>query len=230
MKHILNDKRILRFGVSGNDYQDYLMAEQFVIDVRGYNQQEHTDIKATFDDLQELKLAKLPYSKIVLHVIIPIKTGDEVFSFFIHQSDEKMLRFIFLSDNEIMSLDKRKALNNPVEKEKHGVQINNFVAKLIVFLATRNIIKKHHDVKKSQRSMNDKSHKRGSGGYTIIRRPEAHEISEGDGTGNKKRPHFRRGHIRRLHPEDKTKWIWVSPCFINVEPEVQRIAYLTQAA
>jgi hypothetical protein len=116
--------------------------------------------------------------------------------------------------------------SSPEAAHQERLFVSHIATSFLVMLATRGIVKERHEIKKSQQLTDNKPHKKGSGGYTIIRTPEAHEI-EG-GTHASPRPHFRRGHIRKLDPEDKTRWIWVSSCFVNGEPEVARKSYLVR--
>lgn len=222
-KNTLEDKRILRFGVPDCLYKDYLLAEQFVVDIDFFRDDKMIgEISATYDDLVELGLDKPPFEKYVVHAV----SDGLVISSFV--------------DRPIQISEERNGIY-PLYEEQHYEKIKNGInderdqlykdcailasVGLVVFLATNNVNKERHIIKTSQDSKNGIPHKKGSGGYTILSAPV-----RGDGSGchagTTVRPHFRRGHIRRLNPLDKSRWVWVSPCFIHGEPETQRVAYI----
>lgn len=226
LKRICEDKRIRCLGVWDEDYQDYLRSESFALDMRGYTKKEWSDVKATYLDLELLKINNPPCEKMILHAIVKDENGVQ-----------RIISFFLLGSNKFDQIFENKELfdehTDRRENEKgYDSRFLNYAAityeRFIVLLATRGIEKHHTPLSSRKRSLlRGEIHKKGTGGYTIIQRPG---IST-DGQGNvpplyKVRPHFRRGHIRKFHSEDKTKWVWVSPCFINGEPEVQRKAYL----
>ena len=233
LKQILEDKRIRRFGVPEFDYQNYLMAEQFVVDMRPMSEYEtRKQISETYDALAEMSLDCPPCENFLIHTIEEDSLGKTAivsYYFTINDLNGKSkltgnIRNIVLLFESEQSLSfahsKTQEIKNVLTERSHWAMIQ-----LIVMLATTGTIKEKHDPKPSHLLSGGKPHKKGSGGYTIIRSPEAHELA-GGGSGRTVRPHFRRGHIRKLDPLDKTRWVWVSPCFIHGEPEVQRKAYL----
>ena len=234
LKQILEDKRIRRFGVPDEEYQNYLMAEQFVVDMRNITPEEKEDALETLRDMNDFGLYKGPCEKYILHFIHKVrlvgtlKEMDKIISIYIVQAvNMKEFQYYTIHDSYSEYLNMQIMCENNDEAESSISVASSWAnAMLILMLATRNIIKEKHENKKSQQPVNGKPHKKGSGGYTLLRPPEAHEIKDGTGTHASPRPHFRRGHIRKLHQEDKTQWIFVSPCFVNGEPEVARKAYL----
>lgn len=234
LKKVLEDKRIRHWGISGAKdlYQDYLMAEQFVLDMRNMSADDNLSVIETYKDLQEIKLDKLPYENIVVHAFesfgkdmnwIDIPKYDGIVTVFYHKNKV----FMLFEDPKALIQAVELTTSDPEAKKEFDGIVKLIKIKLIVMLATKNIIKEYHEARKNPYRLTGEPHKRGSGGYTIIRPPEAYEI-EG-GTHASPRPHLRRGHIRKLHPEDKTQWIWVSPCFVNGAPTEQRISYLTNS-
>ena len=236
LKQVLEDKRLRRFGVPKNEYANYLMAEQFVVDCRDLSDEELDDIHATYDDLAEMGLTLPPYPNIVFHVIWRFKRDghpdkDNIISLYqTHNmktgAQEEIRSFALSGEPFLNSEGNADESEDGFEIDQAGHWLEDSRIKLLVMLATKNIIKDKHEVKHSQKAISGFPHKKGSGGYTIIRTPETHEIEGGASTGKHTRPHFRRGHIRRLDPNDKMRWIMVSPCFVNGEPEVARKAYL----
>ena len=227
LKRILEDKRIKSFGVPEEHHKDYLSAEQFFLDTRGLDREEIDDIHATYGDLALLNLNLLPVNNLVLHVLYEAVAGPNILTMFSPRANEgvianeKSLCYLLCENSEEM-----KALEDIFKEDSnHERFARHCFEQLIVMLATKGAIKEKHEIRKSQKGLEANPHKKGSGGYTIVRPPRAYELSD-NLTGRTVRPHFRRGHIRKLHPEDKTKWIWVSSCFIHGEPEVQRTAYL----
>jgi hypothetical protein len=238
LKQILEDKRILRYGVPDAEYQNYLKAEQFVVDMRNMTEPELDDIEKTFNDLSAMGLSSPPYDNFVIHTINQYQgkyydvvrdyTGSDIqiLTFYVYRgcllNDQRNILALFPSEENYRTAlavhEKLKAF--------YSMKSHESLAKLIVMLATRNIVKERKEPKASQAPVNGKPHKKGSGGYTLLRPPEAHEVGDGTGTHASPRPHFRRGHIRKLHPEEKARWIFVAPCFVNGEPEVMRKAYL----
>lgn len=231
LQQILADKRVRRFGVPDNEYEHYLRAETFVIDWRKI---DFSEVLETYKSLQEMNLDKPPYERFVLHVITKFRYDanenlipeyDGIVSFY---------RFVDIKPRWAWLCEYKETLLQRIEIVKHdpGAQksfdeiASSARCALYVALITKNIIKERHAARKAQQPINGNPHKKGSGGYTIIRPPEAHEIDGYKSTGKPVRPHFRRGHIRKLDQSDASKWIWVSPCFVNGEPEIQRKAYL----
>ena len=218
---------------------DYLLAEQFVLDLRNITSDDAFELDKTYDDLEAMGLAKLPYDKVVVHTLSKTENkkdpklegnySEAILSWFLYPDpdDENKARSNCLFSSKEQLINTLKEFN---DDESFRTNTRNYLRtvkrSLITMLATKNAIKERHDAKQSQQAVDGKPHKKGSGGYTIIRPPESHEV-EG-GTHGSPRPHLRRGHIRKLHPEDKTRWVWVSPCFVNGEPEVARKAYLLQ--
>lgn len=237
LRRILEDKRIKKYGVEDHQYEDYLMAEQFALDLRNLSDDDIVALESTYADLEELNLDKLPYEKIVIHVLSEASDPDIlgskkeiIISYFFQEEKNKLADYSIIFDSEetmrrTVEIYKK---HDPAKKKLGGI-FRTVKLSLIVMLATRNAIKEYHEARKPPNRLTGKSHKRGSGGYTIIRCPEYNEIEGGEGSGTKKRPHLRRGHIRKLHPTEKTKWIWVAPCFVNGEPEVRRTSYLVDA-
>lgn len=229
LKQILDDKRIRRFGVPKEEYQNYLMAEQFVVDLRGCDDKSIKEMENSFLDFREYGLTLPPCQRFVLHSIVPSydKKSSCIASYFCYfNGDEGTFDPIFENEKYYVNF-KQQLLSHPSLSRYLGEACGIAYEYLIVMLSTLGVIKERHEIKKSQLPANNKPHKKGSGGYTIIRPPEAHEIKGGSHASP--RPHFRRGHIRKLHPEDKTRWIFVSPCFVNGEPEVVRKSYLVAA-
>jgi hypothetical protein len=233
LKKILEDKRLCRFGVPANEYEEFLKAEQFVVDLRGFSEEEKNQVIDTYNDLVEMGLDKLPYEKCVIHSLrrilhndgVPIdKPYDLVQSYYFFKEGVGGVCALFPDQQELLD-----TLHNCKTEPRFIKEIQSLIVitkmNLVVSLATRNIIKERHEPRKPINRLTGLAHKRGSGGYTLIRPPESHEI-EGGHSGIKVRPHFRRGHIRKLDPDDRARWIWVSPCFINGEPEIARKAYL----
>lgn len=210
------------------DRKDYLCAESFVIDIRPYGDKEWQDMQATMADLKLLALDKAPCEKLVLHAIVRDEEDVErVVSYFVYEG--AMYDKLFENPN-FSSRWHKKYDTDPMFKDRVEGFAYICYAILLVLLATRSIQKERREVPYRRLITNaTKPHKKGTGGYTIVRAP-THKENGGAETGEHKRPHFRRGHIRKLHPTDKTNWIWVSPCFINGEPEVQRKAYLIKSA
>lgn len=232
LKQILEDKRIKRFGVPKELMQQYLSAEQFVIDVRTsipnsifFSEKDTRAIADTAQELFDIGLYKTPLDIFVVHEITENHAKEQfILSFlFVGNGKDDSYESYFLSETQkgIELMQGKEAKEEFIREGMWGLQA------LIVLLNTTGTIKEKRETKKSREPIKGRAHKKGSGGYTIIRPPEAHEL-EGCQTGNKVRPHFRRGHIRKLDPENKTKWIWVSPCFIHGEPETARKAYLVQ--
>ena len=233
LKRILEDKRVRGYGIPTELYQIYLSCEQFVINASDYTLDDHKNIVKTFNDMKELELHFPPYNDFVLHIIAPyVVIGRTIVSIFYHgthaqNTQSTPINFFLLSESE----KEVETLHLMLEKEVFSKELNSiagvFLTKFVVTLATRNIVKEHHECKKSQQPHKGRPHKKGSSGYTILCAPEAHEVGDGTKIGGwHPRPHFRRGHIRKLHPEDKTRWVWVSPCFVNGEPETARKSYL----
>jgi hypothetical protein len=223
LKQILEDKRILGVSVCDAEKSNFLRAEQFVLDVRPVTIEEYGDISKTFKDLRELSLDKGPYDRYVLHHISQADLSKDVMviSYYIDETKE-LIECSILSD----SMEKFNHLKN-LQNQEISFAFSRSI--LITMLATRGVIKERREMPKSREGIDSKPHKKGTGAYTILRAPRANEHdndNESVLTGSKKRPHFRRGHIRKFHPDDKTRWVWVSPCFINAEPEIQRKAYL----
>lgn len=224
LKRIIEDKRIKGRRLSKELYNDYLNAEQFILDCRSLTDQEINDMSATMKDLAFLGLDKPPCINYVLHSIVQINNNPKIISVYIHNGEYKYL-IAELYEAELL-MDQFIKYGDNVSKIANTTGVLADM-QLIVMLATKGCIKEYHECKKSQCTINGKPHKKGSGGYTIIRPPEANEISMNH-LGYSIRPHFRRGHIRRLDPLDKTKWIWVSPCFIHGETKTNRKAYLVK--
>ena len=228
LKQILEDKRIRKFGLPKDEYNNYLMAEQFVVDMRPISEYEtRKQMLETYDDLNELSLGSPPFDNFIIHTIEEDKSGKIVIiSYYFSKGnldgDMRNIILLFESDFAYQSAYQRhEELKDVLSERSRWAMVF-----LVVMLSTTGIIKNRIECKKSQMpSNNGWPHKKGSGGYTIIRAPEAHELTGGH-SGAIVRPHFRRGHIRKLHPEDKARWVWVRPCFIHGEPEVQRKAYL----
>jgi hypothetical protein len=233
LKHILEDKRIRRFGVPDEEYKKYLMAEQFVIDIRKFqheNPDYNQELFATIEDMRYFSIAKAPFDNFIIHAISKTEPagGDSVVLTFYYKVDEEdQAKGTFTQWPCFPSKQGLSYFLGNDDFIEQAKQISEYsYAALIVSLATKGAIKDRHECKRSQRAINGKPHKKGSAGYTIIRPPEPHELEGCIPDGSTKRPHFRRGHIRKLDPENRLKWIWVSPCFIHGEPEVQRKAYL----
>jgi hypothetical protein len=230
LKQIIDDKRIKRYGVWDEDYQDYLKAESFVIDMREYTEEEFEDIHKTYVDLETLNLHKGPCEKYVLHAIVKDVGGVErIVSYFFLRENE----FDVLFDNDREEKEHSNVFDKNEKYKENTVGYATLVRnRFIVLLATNFIEKNRYEASKNRIIENEeKAHKKGSGACTIIQIPG---ISSGGG-GNvppmfTMRPHFRRGHIRKFHPEDRTRWVWVSPCFIHAEPEIRRKAYLVRDA
>lgn len=221
LKQVLEDKRIRRFGVPEAERENYLRGESFVVDC-GLTDDEVDDVKETYKDLHELGLAASPCPYFVLHMVSRAE-------FWAKGKGPDILHSMYVCGENIYHLAESESewryLNNRLIKNNNFFISN--IQNLIVLLATRGI-EKNRKAPPTNRMMTaeNKAHKKGCGGYTIIRRPITIATSpEGDAAFTK-RPHFRRGHIRKYHPDDKTRWTWVSPCFINGEPEIQRKAYL----
>lgn len=246
LKQILEDKRIRRFGVPRDEYDEYLNAEQFVVDCRNYSIKEIEDIFTTYSDLKEMGLEEMPCTPIVIHslhdpddrdilssenlLFVPPKNEIKgIASFYM---SEKHGRYSYnLSESIEQDREISRVLSNKGSLECTSLAYHARLAEviLIVMLATRNVVKEHKECRTSQRADNTgKPHKKGSGGYTLVRTPEANETGSNDiyRTHGSPRPHFRRGHIRKIHPEDKTSWVFVSPCFVNGQPDDPRKAYL----
>ena len=217
LKQILEDKRIKRFGVPGEEYNNYLLAEQFVLDVRFETDEEIIGRNYTYNDLKELGLENPPYNNLIIHTL-----GNKgALTFYYYNGTfcacvENKEQAIKLNQNILFDGETKKNFNLLA-----AVNLQD----LVVMLATKNSIKQKHEPRLSQKPINGKPHKKGSGAYTLIRRPYEYELT-GETTGLKKRAHFRRGHIRKLHPTDKLKWVWVSPCFVNGETSIARTSYL----
>lgn len=245
LKRILEDKRIKNLGIPEELSERFLMAEQFVIDCRNLTLEDLKNMKETYDDLTEMGLNGMPYNDVIIHNISEFKGQTYVFSIF--SSDKKT--HLMLEDWKDLDLFEKilesgsgsfyeheekpsKQWADEMEREDIETALRSWAPcselQLVVMLATKNAVKDRHLVKKSQQPINGKPHKKGSGGYTIIRSPEPHEVGDKILSGWTVRPHFRRGHIRRLHPEDKTRWVFVSPCFVNGDPEISRKAYLVK--
>lgn len=227
LKQILEDKRIRRFGVPEAEFQNYLRAEQFVIDMRGYTNEDWTAASETYNDLRELNLDKPPCDQYVLHILVaPEGRSEAVWSQF-WRAKERV--YPMYQKQESLDEQLRRMRDPEIKKE-----ITEYLAlgheRFIVMLATRGVDKHKYEVPRSRKLLSDlgKAHKKGTGGYTIIRTPIDTHNESGE-TDSTKRPHFRRGHIRKYAPEDKTRWVWVQSCFVNGEPEVQRKAYLVAA-
>lgn len=224
LKQILEDKRIRRFGVPEAEYQNYLRAEQFVIDMRGYTEEEWKDVVLTYEDLKSLNLNAPPYESFVLHVVAPNQNMDErIFSVFSAREDAFFI--IYESENSLRA--HKKAIHDEKNyKQEVEDYLQLVMSRLIVLLATRGVDKSAHKMPSSRfMTAENGTHKKGVGGYTIIGRPHAVTSPDGDPC-RRIRAHFRRGHIRKYAPEDKTRWVYVQSCFVNGEPEVQRKAYL----
>lgn len=247
LKQILDDKRIRRFGVPDGLYNQYLLANQFVVDERALKTEELLDVLETFNHLDEYGLAKEPFDYFIIHAIRTLKNvketiavkenpeiakeldGKQIIDSTFWFREDGHLYFIILSETYEMQERMKEFRNNPKyheEAENDRAYNIGIMRKLIVFLATKGVIKDIHECKKSQQLVNGKPHKKGSGGYTIIRPPEPHELA--GGAHASPRPHFRRGHIRKIDPDDKTRWVFVQPCFVNGEPEISRKAYLVK--
>lgn len=229
LKRILSDKRIRRFGVAAERHNDYLMCEQFVIDLRDFTAEDIKEMDKTFLEMKEFGLASPPYDCFVIHAICKLPTWEHatIQSMFCFKQNGRLV-FDALFDNEREKSLFDQYCTDPEDKYNAQVAAGLFYEKLLVMLATRGAIRERHEVRRSQTSVGGKPHKRGSGGYTIIRPPEAHEIA--GGTHASPRPHLRRGHIRRYDPIDKTKWVWIEPCFVNGEQPERRQAYLVKTA
>lgn len=235
LKQILEDKRIRHFGVPKEDYDDYLKAEQFVVDLRDFGKKDAKELDLTYDALSEMGLDKLPYEKIVVHALARISNehGQDIdfgissyYFFGKRDASNNELAYYLFEDPYLLAISVERFNKDTNYQAACRNYVRTVKRSIVVMLATRNIVKERKESKSSQASINGKPHKKGSGGYTLLRPPEAHEVGDGTGTHASPRPHFRRGHIRKLHPEDKTRWVFVAPCFVNGEPAVQRKAYL----
>lgn len=229
LKSILADKRRRCFGVESSRYTDYLLCEQFVIDLSDIGPDDIEEMDKTFLEMKEFGLAVPPYDSFVIHAICKLPTWEHArieSMFCFKQNGGLVFDALFDSEREKALFD--RYCTDPEDKYNAQVAAGLFYEKLLVMLATRGAIRERHEVRRAQRSVKGKPHKRGSGGYTIIRPPEAHEIAGGNHASP--RPHLRRGHIRRYDPIDKTKWVWIEPCFVNGAQPERRQAYLVKTA
>lgn len=224
IKEILRDKRIRRFGVHEHEYQNYLNAEQFVLDMRDFTNDDDKELCETFIAMRDFGIYKPPYDRFVIHALCRANGVDLLSSaFFMVNNEGVFFNELFETEEAysafLFECQKDSRFTSAV---RHHCGILH--DKLIVMLNTRNIVKERHEPPKAQRMKGKSASKRGSGGYTVIRPPRADEMPGYDtGTHASPRPHLRRGHVRHLQNGGKT---WVQPCFVNGEPEERRIAYL----
>lgn len=233
LKEILADKRIRGWGVPEDEWQNYLMAETFVIDFRNVSLEETIQ---TYNGLVDMGLNNPPYERFVLHVIATftkdeddntVAPHDGIISFYRFTIDN-VPKWGWICDDEEKLRDRMKKCNEIKDVKNHFTNICN-TAKMVLYvmLATRNVVKEYHNPPKAQRGNTSAARKRGSGGYTIVRPPRADEMPNyvAGGVHASPRPHLRRGHVRHFEDGSTT---WVSPCFVNGEPIEARKAYIVR--
>ena len=228
LKEILADKRIRRFGVPDSEYQNYLNAEQFVLDMRGFTNKDGIELAETYIAMRDFGIVNPPFDRFVVHAICDVPPHDCVISSAYFSCKEDCVYFDELFEGKtqyesfILECSSSKLFTKSCRN--HGGILYN---KLIVMLSTRNAVKEHYNPPKAQRGNTSAARKRGSGGYTIVRPPRADEMPNyvAGGSHASPRPHLRRGHVRHFEDGSTT---WVSPCFVNGEPIEARKAYIVR--
>lgn len=204
------------------------------------------EVAATCRDLDELGLYHLPYPEVDIEFegrdVIRWVDKDGNFSncegVVDGKSDMKLFcRFkgISLEENHPFSVWVIEPRSNHTEditkyggKDKETGELINpnlrrhlVASGLIALLATRNVVKTTKENKLGGLGIGCKKNPYTS--VTTISLPkEMSDDTEHSPTGEHRRPHFRRGHIRRQHYGPAMafeKKIWIEPVFVNADPD-----------
>lgn len=185
------------------------------------------DIQATFTDMEEMGLVRLPYEEIILHVFM---NGHNASVYYRETGDKEFSARVLIDTNILL-----EGVSPEVRVSLEG-QFNEYSSKmahvlfglLVVMMATKGVEKSPIGGSKGLK-LGVGSAKYGKCSYTYIH--PAATIRGNQGDGGSKRPHLRRGHIRRQkygRNYSMEKKIWIEPVLVNGEtgePE-KREAYI----
>lgn len=231
--------------------------ELFLISSEAYQALSEKEVDATYRDMEELDIARLPYSKTHIGLNIPPHkpmvdvlgqtyggvdlANPEYRAMF---ENEKVIDIqVKLRKGKFISIFDVDRVPSWLEENEHDAKVAmwqqwqeaeklcySFRKALIVLLATKNIIKRRVENKRLKLGIGKKKNN-----YlytTTISIPPTSRLPRAAPTGANVRPHLRRGHIRHQHWGPKSafvKKIWIQPCIVNADENFvsSRVAYNT---
>jgi len=194
----------------------------FIIPVELFVTLDTDELNGTIEALQEMGLYRLPYDAIDIRV---------------HGNPIDASEYVLLQNVSLPYPDKAKPyysysngtlyyIFDTTDEDSDGFGAgfeSGMIDVLIALLATRNIVKETKESKLHKLGIGKKNKLRHR--YTTyLRLPETMPRDPADQTspGSPKRPHWRRGYIRRQHfgaANAFIKKIWIEPVFVNADHE-----------
>lgn len=195
------------------------------------------DVLATYKDLVDLGLAKLPYAECAFQVD---STAEDFARAGLPSEDkggERSTRFYYRNNNLIPHKAEFRGqstggvwkdidLTGFMQDEAQAAIVHLNTALFLVILATKGIVKDRQKNKLASLGIGKDKRFR----YITTLRPSVAYAPQqaGDGTRKAPRPHLRRGHIRnQRHGEGNAmvKRIWIEPCLVAGDAPDQRDHY-----
>jgi hypothetical protein len=195
------------------------------------------EIDATYKDMEEMGIAKLPYE--IVDVLLPVSAVLRIVK---HDGSSEMVKEepgtqlrLRMTDVDYQWLYTRHGTTVDLVQFIHDYmltqgfndadQLQSTVMAavgvrrvLIVLLATKNIVKETKECKLLKYGIGSKERNRYTTTIKIGRVTEHEGTSRGAGV--ERRPHLRRGHVRRQHhgPNNElVKSIFIQPVFVNAD-------------
>jgi hypothetical protein len=221
------------------DRTEFIISEAFI---KAFSVEE---VKATWDDMVTLGIARPPYpdfdivgpTNIFLNVVLEgwgSRLQDEAnyrlsrWLTKIKFTNYKFEGYFIETENRDGWKDVTHTLNKN-NSDMGSICAANAYQFLIVALATRNVIREEK-LHKAARLGIGKAAKRGIYRTVILRTPPASSLEPGGGHHASPRPHLRRGHIRNARVgtgRAQVRQVWIEPTFINASEDFinERTAY-----
>lgn len=230
-----------------NSIQTTWPQQCFVLGAEVIDAVSFEELDATWADMEEVGVAKPPFESFDLvvpwHKIIRLQDADgKVYP--APQAVDRELRVRYFNGGKQchwlmcvgkLQVDLIKEIKEitkgfgglPPDETSWADSAGNLLRLLIVVLATKNVVKERKECKMVKLGIGAKHRNRYT---TTIKLGRITEATEGEGTGTERRPHLRRGHVRRQHhgPNNElVKLIFIEPVFVNADKGwiAERTAY-----